>query len=123
MSSPSDIDYAHGTMGKMYSCKTLKIKYWNNAAVKNNYNRALDDKLIAQIDPHGVHVVNLIMPIHTNYKGVSTVRVMGFLKCKGKDAPVTFIMDISHKHWRDFCSISDPLSASPTVAAGGAGAR
>jgi hypothetical protein len=112
MTSPLaiDIDFAHSTMGNLYRASPLKIKLFNKKAVAEEYNRSISDEGINQLDRKGTNLLQLLMPLHTNFAGKNTVRVMAFLKMRGKDEPETVCLDISHKDWREFGEKNEPIT-------------
>jgi len=108
----SAIDFAYTTMGNIYKATALKVKLFNRRAIENEYNRSMSDEGIKMLDSRGMNVLQLVMPLHTNYKGKNSVRVMCFLKLKGtknEDEPERVCLDISHEDWKNFCEKNDPL--------------
>ena len=107
----SAIDFAYTTMGNIYKATALKVKLFNRRAIENEYNRSMSDEGIKMLDSRGMNVLQLVMPLHTNYKGKNSVRVMCFLKLKGtkNDEPERVCLDISHEDWKNFCEKNDPL--------------
>ena len=106
------IDFAYTTMGNLYKATALKVKLFNGRAIENEYNRCISEYAIKMLDKRGVNLIQLVMPLHTNYKGKNSVRVMCFLKMKGirtEDEPERVCLDISHEDWKNFCEKNDPL--------------
>lgn len=103
------IDYAYSTMGHIYKATALKVKLFNRHALKNEYNRSISDEGIKKLDARGVHLLELVMPLHTNFAGKNSVRVLCYMKMKGKDEPQSVCLDISHDDWKDFCEKNEPI--------------
>jgi hypothetical protein len=106
----NSIDFAHSTMGKLYKTNALKVKLFNRKALKNEYNRSISDEGIAKLDTRGTNLLQLVMPLHTNYAGKNSVRVLCYMKMKGNDKPESVCLDISHDDWKDFCEKNEPIT-------------
>ena len=110
---PTDTEFAYYTMTKVYPCTSLKLKLFNRKAIKSGYNRIIAD--VDRVDSKGIHLLQLALPMHVNHAGKVSVRVLCYINYAGRSGPTKAYLDISHKDWRDFCSITD--SVSPTVIA------
>jgi len=105
----TSIDFAHSTMGKLYKATALKVKLFNSKALAHGYNRSISDEGIKKLDSRGMNLLQLVMPLHTNYAGKNSVRVMCFMKMKGNGEPQRVFLDISHDDWKDFCEKNEPI--------------
>lgn len=103
------IDYAYSTMGHIYKATALKVKLFNRRALKNEYNRSISDEGIKKLDTRGTNLLELVMPLHTNFAGKNSVRVLCYMKMKGNDEPQRVCLDISHDDWKDFCEKNEPI--------------
>jgi len=105
----TSIDFAHSTMGNLYKATALKVKLFNRKALTHGYNRSISHEGIKKLDSRGMNLLQLVMPLHTNYAGKNSVRVLCYMKMKGNGEPQRVCLDISHDDWKDFCEKNEPI--------------
>jgi hypothetical protein len=103
------IDFAHSTVGNLYTATALKLKLFNRKALTHGYNRSISDEGIKLLDNRAINLIQLMMPLHTNYAGKNSVRVLCYMKMKNHTEPKQVFLDISHEDWMDFCEKNDPI--------------
>lgn len=96
-----NVQYAFGTYGKHYICKTGELEQLARRAIKRGYNRILLDHP-QFLHPHGKHILSAVLADHTNIKGQVTVRAKVMYKHTLHDEGQFGFLDISPKDWRRY---------------------
>lgn len=112
-------------------CGTVELMAMCRLAEKHEFNRQVATEILAEnIDPQGIHLLEVIVPYHRASFGPSKEpiwpdhhRCQVYCKVVDSDEPVRFFLDIAVQNWEQFMSaeefvrrMNDPIEAGIAAA-------
>ena len=86
---------------KIITAKQLKLIV--NEAIKYNFNRAVSNDAIKNLDREGFNVISIVLPFHNgDFAEIPHHRCQVFAKVYGKDIPVEFYLDVAVDTFNSF---------------------
>lgn len=85
------------------ACGTADLLTIYTRARKLDLNRQLDDASAANLDPHGVHVLTLILLDHRAHESRNLPlhhRTSALLKMRGSGRPLAVLLDLTDEQWQ-----------------------
>lgn len=99
-------------------CNTKTLRALNASAVRNEFNRALNDEFLENdVDPEGIHVLGLVLWGHNaDTAPILHHRADVLIKVNGSDIPARAFLDVTDEDWR---SLMTPDEAQAAQSVGG----
>lgn len=80
-----------------------QLKTIVNEAIKYNFNRAVSNEAVKNLDKEGFNLINIILPFHNgDFAEVAHHRCQVYAKVYGQEEPREFILDVAVESFNKF---------------------